>query len=67
MTKSNTMETLKILRPEVLTKAQKLRNKGASFDAISRMVSDESGVSVSREMVRKYFAPDKEAKEPEIT
>ena len=59
MARVNLMDTLAVLKPEIVRKAEKLREKGASFDAIARVVSDESGIAVSREIIRKYFAPDK--------
>jgi hypothetical protein len=53
------METLKVLRPEILKNAQKMRDRGSTFDQIARQISEDSGLSVSREVVRRYFAPDK--------
>lgn len=55
----NVLRIIETLRPELTEKAQKMRNKGASFDAIARMLCNETGMEVGRETVRRYFAPDK--------
>lgn len=59
MGRNDVMEMLRVLKPGVVEKAEKLRAKGASFDDIARVVSTDSGLSVSREVIRRYFAPDK--------
>jgi hypothetical protein len=60
----NIMGTLSILKPEIVKEAEKMRKKGNSFEVIARMVSQESGLYVSGEVVRRYFAPDKPAEAP---
>ena len=50
------------LYPDVLKQVLKMRQDGKSFDIISRYVSDEVGIPVSREVLRQWVKA-KELKE----
>lgn len=51
----NYMALIAKLKPNLVTRAVAMRENGASHDAIARMLSDESGIEVGRESVRKWF------------
>lgn len=51
----NSMSLIEKLRPKLIDQALAMRNTGSSYDAISRMLSAQSGVDVGREAVRKFL------------
>lgn len=51
----SSMSMIEKFKPHLIKKALTMRESGASHEAIARMMSDESGVEVGRESVRKWF------------
>ncbi len=53
---SYTMALIEKLKPRLIEQAISMRKSGSSFDAVSRMLTAESGIEVGREMVRKFMS-----------
>lgn len=51
----NVMKVIKMNRPALIDRVEKMRADGKSYDVIARYVTKQAGVTVGRESIRMWF------------